>query len=637
MICHNKIYVHEISFDAGSNYTEVQLAKFVKFLWKRNIKKKYYQITSSKWKIIRSHAAGVYDILKDYIDDPDSVLAQIKVRTWLMEFDGVTPKRVYFEGLVKLSDIDVDADGEAIELSPNADDLYLWYESFKSVKYNPQTILTINTEVTYEGTGTKRVMFNDAIKPNGFALCAVTLDDWQDGRNYIITDYAYDDGSAVGSETNTWGWCKNNAGKYYRCKSVHTAAPGNEPPIGGNAEWDEVTPPPDSYTQYISEVPFDDYSDGNGIYDTDYPVVSATVSGSTNCDDGDFYLEGCSSATEVQTVATHARKLIDFSGSDGILNKMLTEAGQTLTLVSKFFSEATNPASEIANKLLNLIICTNDAIIYGDNTSDENDGLSLENIFTIFREAFNCYWYISGTDLIIEHLRFFENGYTYAAGSAAVGVNLTLGTYPAKINNTKDPYENNNLNKYSYGSIKFPEREVFKFATTLGTDGYLEYTSKIVEVGKEDEHNAQIVSTDIEMVVKFPTQVEDNGWALMACDPSNVIWRRDSYKDGYTPDGTVGDLYTDVVNGELYWDNLITDWWRYGCALTNIKINGTPSTALSLERGKKQEKVKFQRKSDIDETELIETHMGEGEIAQMEVDTESDWITVSLLYPTVTP
>ena len=123
----------------------------------------------------------------------------------------------------------------------------------------------------------------------------------------------------------------------------------------------------------------------------------------------------------------------------------------------------------------------------------------------------------------------------------------------------------------------------------------------------------------------------------MACDPSNVIWRRDSYKDGYTPDGTVGDLYTDVVNGELYWDNLITDWWRYGCALTNIKINGTPSTALSLERGKKQEKVKFQRKSDIDETELIETHMGEGEIAQMEVDTESDWITVSLLYPTVTP
>jgi len=634
MICHNKIYVHEISFDAGSNYTVVQLAKFVKFTWKREKNAKYYRDKSTAWKIIRSHAAGVYDVLKGYIDGPDSVTLQIKVRTWLMEFDGVTPKRVYYEGLVKLSDCEVDADGEGITFTPTTDDDYLWYESYKGVKYNPQTIMDIDEIVTYEAEPVKRVMFNELVDPNGYnSVCSPgeTLDDWLTARKYIETSFAYDDGAILGSET-TWGWCRNDGGKYYKCILENTAGAGNEPTGAGNANWTRIDPPPDDYVQLHSELPFTGYTEGNGIYDTGYPAVTANVTDATNVDVGDFYKKGCTVITEEYTVATRARVLIDLAGDDGVFNQMLLEAGQSFTVVSEFFSDSpNNPVSGTANKLLNLIICTKEAIINGVDSSNQNDGLSFEQFFAMMREVFNCYWYIDGTDLIIEHLSYFEEGLSYG-GSPSTGVDLTSATYPYTINNTLDANGGDSLDKYSFSGVDFPEKEVWKWAEQQGSDGYIEYTSAIVDVGKETVHNAQILTTDIELVVKFPDQVDENGWALMACDPTNIIWMRDSYKDGYYPGGTLGTLYPDVLNGELYWDNDLMDWWRYGLALTNVRIVGTVTTALSVTRSKKQEKVMFQRKEDITLTDLIITHLGNGEVDVMEIDTESDWVTVSLLY-----
>lgn len=630
MICYNKIYNHQISFN-GVNYVDVVLAKAVKFVFKRDKDAKYYRIRSNDWVVIRGLNTGVYDALKSRIDDPDSVDYAVNARTNLMDSSGVLI-RVYYEGVVNLANCKVNADGETISFIPDANDDYAWYEGNKTIKYDPQVILGTDERVTYEDSPTKRIIFHSTLDPSGYKTgCALQVTAWTTGRQYQITDYDWDDGAALGSET-TRGWCKYG-GRNFKCKLLHTAAVANRPPPAGNAWWDYITPPPDSYVQQYSELPFDNSQNGNGIYDTGFPSISAIVAGATNCDEGDFYIEKCATVAEEKTLCTRGRALIDLSGGDvGVLNRIIDKTGETFTLVSQFFNDATNPVSSAANKLLNLIICTKEAIINGVDSSNVNDGLSMEDIFKIFRESFNCYWYISGSNLIIEHLSYFEEGLAYG-GAPTVGVDLTSGTYPSKYNNTKDPNGENALNVYSFGNFEFPEREVWQWAEQLGNDGYIEYSSLIVEKDKEVTHSMKILTTDIELVVKFPDQVDENGWALMACDGSNVLWTRDTRKLGYIPgQAAQGDLYTDVINGDLYWDHLLTDWFRHGRALETIVVNGGATTALSVRKAKRQEKVRFLRLEDITITDLIRTHMGDAEVDILEVDTESDWVMTTLLY-----
>ena len=627
MICYNKIYTHEISFDGGVNYTSIALAVFPQFTFKLEKDAQYYRQKSSEWKFLRGWNAGIYDALKLKIDDPDSVTSQIKVKTTLNDASG-TPVRVQFEGLVKLAQCEVDADTEAITFTPDTDDDYSWYENLKTVKYDPQLICSYDELITYIGTGTQVRIFQydgggAAVGVNEFnETCGAQPNAWAVGTAYIVTDLDQ-------------GWAKY-AGGTFKCLIAHTSTASGAtgpPPPGGNAYWQKGTPYLD-YVRYESDVPFNLYAEGNGVYDTGYPNVTALVAAATNVDEGKFYRKVCTGSIETKTLATRARKLIDFTGApgEGVLNSMLTEAGQSLTIVSQFFSDATHPVTGAANRLLNIILSTKEMVINGVNSSNVSSGITFEAFFKAIRETFNCYWYISGTDLIIEHLSYFEEGLTYG-GAPTVGVDLTSATYPAKINNTKDPNGDNANNKYSFKDFEFPEREVWQFAEQTGNDGYIEYSSQIVEKEKEVAHSAKFITTDVELVVKFPEQVDEDGWMLLACDASNEVLKADTRKLGYRPGQSApGTLYTNVINGDLYWDNLLPNFWRHGRALTTIVINGTASTALSTKRSKHQEKVRFQRMEDITITDLVRTHMGDAAVNQLEIDTEKDWVLASLLY-----
>jgi len=627
MICYNKIYEHFISFDAGLNYDQINLAIFPKFTFKREKDAQYYRIKSSEWKFLRGWNAGIYDILKGYIDDPDTVLNQIKVKTTLNDDTG-TLVRTYFSGLMKLAQCEVDADGEAITFTPDTDDDYAWYENVKTIKYDPQLIVPYDEFITYEGSADLVRIFQyddgSAVGVSEFnETCGAQPNAWVVGNVYVVTDLDA-------------GWAKHPTNGTFKCLIAHTAtATGatGPPPSAGNTYWLKATPYLD-YVRYESDIPFNTFYPGNGVYDVGYPNVTALVAAATNVDEGKFYKKVCTSTTETKTLASRARKLIDFTGApdEGVFNMMLITAGQTFGIVSEFFSAADNPVTGIANRFLNLILVSKEMVINGIASSNVNDGITFEDFFKSLREMFNCYWYVSGTDLIIEHKSYFEEGLTYG-GSPSIGVDLTDVLYPARINNTLDPNGNNANNKYSFVDFEFPEREVWKFGEQLGNDGYIEYSSEIVEKEKEVAHAAQFITTDVELVVKFPDQVDENGWMIIACDNSGLVLRADARKLGYIPgQGAPGDMYPDVVNGDLYWDNLLPNFWRHGRSLTNIVINGVVSTALSLKRAKRQEKVKFQRMEDITITDLIRTHMGDAEVDQMEVNTEDDWITVSLLY-----
>lgn len=628
MTCYNKLYTHEISFDGGVNYTSITLAVFPKFTFKREKDAQYYRQKTSEWKFIRGWNAGIYDVLKSKIDDPDSVTSQIKVKTTLNDSSG-TPIRVQFEGVIKLAQCEVDADTEAITFTPDTDDNYAWYENAKTIKYNPIVICDYAELVTYTGIGTRVRIFQ--YNGGGAApgvhefneTCGAQPNNWAVGVDYIVTDLDQ-------------GWVKHPTNGTFKCLIAHTSTAGGAtgpPPVGGNAYWQVGTPYLD-FVRYESDIPFDLYTAGNGVYDTGYPNVTALIDGATNVDEGRFYRKECTGSTETKTLATRARKLIDFTGTpgEGVLNSMLDEAGQSLAVVSQFFSDANNPVTGIANRFLNLILSTKEMVINGVNSSNVNSGITFEEFFKMIRETFNCYWYISGSNLIIEHLSYFEDGLVYG-GTPTVGVDLTSITYPAKINNTKDANGGNANNKYSFTDFDFPEREVWKFAEQTGNDGYIEYSSMIVEKEKEVVHQAQFLTTDVELVVKFPDQVDEDGWMLLACDASNELLKADARKLGYTPgQAAPGDMYIDVINGDLYWDNLLPNFWRHGRSLTNIVINGTASTSLSVKRSKHQEKVRFLRMEDITITELIRTHMGDAEVNQMEIETSGDWVLVSLLY-----
>ncbi len=330
-----------------------------------------------------------------------------------------------------------------------------------------------------------------------------------------------------------------------------------------------------------------------------------------------------------------------------ILDTILDGTGVSLTLQSQFFSNATNYVTGEVNTLMNTLIQQRSDTKDPDATNQADKGLiSFNDMMADLRVLFRVHWYIDGTNLVIEHEKFFYNGLSKTSNKGDC-VDLTD---PAKytdgatnelyITDCQD-YETADIKKVKTETIVFEESETLDFR---GDKFYLEYDT-VVDVDSKVEHATQHISTDVGKAVNKPDSLSDDGFYLFNCDSFPGDTASIISKLEYN----VGDPFY-IGNGGFSVKWLLYDYYRYSRynktgLLVQPLASSTPDTyaVQSTTPVYIQKDIVFllNDEDEIDINKYIATYLIKsdglkykiyGNIVAISHDLNDDFVTVTLGY-----
>lgn len=293
---------------------------------------------------------------------------------------------------------------------------------------------------------------------------------------------------------------------------------------------------------------------------------------------------------------------------------------------SQFLYNTNNPISGQSFKLL---ISQKSNIINGEyQTPAQKAPVTLQQIMTMLRDIYKCYWYIEDGKFKIEQVSWFRNGGSY-------GYNPIIDYDLTQLENVRN---GKNLafatSEYSFDKVDMPERYQFEWMDDVTTpfEGLpIEITSKYVTAGKIEEINISNFTSDIDLMLLNPGAISSDGFALFAA---------------VTPSGggqlelpftrqTVDNVEYYLQNGYLAFINIQPAYWAYDMPARNFKINNSPYYAMGgLERKKKQTLNFPAGTTDPNPMQLVKTYIGNGQVDKLSVNLCSRNIKATLKYDT---
>lgn len=626
IVCGSEKYRYFLSVDGGTNYVEVKPVKRPKLKYSKQKGSYDFRISCEAIKLVYHENPGIWSALVSRIENYSTQIQKIKFKIELWDnFTAMTS--IPYIGYVTLSTVKQNLDTGTIEFTPTEDDKYGWYEKNKSIKYdlvgyalpsfvNPQNEIKYNiTTVTEEYYIPSDIIHSS---PHGFSTSCpgLTLKNWSIGKDYKAGNWQYD------NWVRNTGWHGNRP---YYCIADHVSAPDNEPGVGANwtEYWEEYT-----LTRYVArqicDLPFNsgvnEYLHGNDTYEEGFPAVITPDPSVSNCDSSTYYYPTCTPESGTMTLVADGTLKVD-----KVIDSMLTGSG--LTFHSSFFSDATNPVTGTTNHLTNLLLC-HKAYLKKINDISTKGEVSLNELVEDLCNTFNCYYHIDEVNgyFVIEHQNYYENGFQYT-GSPSIGIDLTDNTtYPYVIFDREGGVDDR---QSDYLSEELPEVEIFSYLDAYDYDGLISYSSAFVKQGEEKKHQLNIYSLDWAYLVKYPGKTSDEGYCLIACDSSLEIIRRDVWVRCSENHGYYN--LTNYPNGDLLFNNLLNDFWKYYRPFTVGKINYFDKI-FTRKRIKKQRSLNFQRMGDFNPIDLVKTNMGDGQVSTAELETDTDFLKVTLLY-----
>lgn len=328
------------------------------------------------------------------------------------------------------------------------------------------------------------------------------------------------------------------------------------------------------------------------------------------------------------------RELRDAYPIEAVISVLLKEVDTSLSFAadtahSLFLYSAHNPVSGYYDGRIAITPKSN--ILVAEYTQPAQTApITLAEVFSMLKNVFGLYWFVDDNNrLRIEHISWFKKGGTYASGGAlAVGYDLTV---MQNIRNGKR--WSFDTDTYSYDRIDMPERYQYEWADSTSDvfkGNAIEVLSGFVQQGKVEEINISNFNPDIDYMMLNPSDVSEDGFALMFCGvSSNDIWslryRLTEYEGNYF----------NVQNVELSMVMLQPQLLTYDMPSYNIKVNGTAVTAKGIQR-KKQQTVNIPMPyGDGDLQKLVKTTIGNGEIYRMTINLSSRMAKTQLRYDTV--
>lgn len=253
--------------------------------------------------------------------------------------------------------------------------------------------------------------------------------------------------------------------------------------------------------------------------------------------------------------------------------------------------------------------------------------IRLSDITTMLRTLFNVYWHIEtvGTEkrLRFEHINWYRNGGSYSG--QLVDLDTTLQR--DKRNGLPLSYYQN---KYSYNKNDMPQRYEFGWmdnSSEVFTGSPIEVVSNQVEPGNMQSFTSNLFTADLDIIVS-DEGVSLDGFAVMAAELDFY------YVAPKVLLNVKGVMNIEVQNGYLAYRYLHPTFWRYNMPAVNLKINDKASTALSIQRNKKQNISFAYEDIDIDPLHLIKTELGSGQVEKMSLNLVSNKYTITLNHDT---
>lgn len=292
---------------------------------------------------------------------------------------------------------------------------------------------------------------------------------------------------------------------------------------------------------------------------------------------------------------------------------------------SQFLYNTNNPISGQSFKLL---ISQKSNIINGEyQTPAQKAPVTLQQIMTMLRDIYKCYWYIEDGKFKIEQVSWFRNGGSY-------GYNPIIDYDLTQLENVRNGKKLTfATSEYSFDKVDMPERYQFEWMDDVTTpfEGLpIEITSKYVTAGKIEEINISNFTSDIDMMLLNPGAISSDGFALFAA---------------VTPSGggqlelpftrqTVDNVEYYLQNGYLAFINIQPTYWAYDMPARNFKINNSPNYAIGIERKKKQTLNFPAGTTDPNPMQLVKTYIGNGQVDKLSVNLCSRNIKATLKYDT---
>lgn len=292
---------------------------------------------------------------------------------------------------------------------------------------------------------------------------------------------------------------------------------------------------------------------------------------------------------------------------------------------SQFLYNTNNPISGQSFKLL---ISQKSNIINGEyQTPAQKAPVTLQQIMTMLRDIYKCYWYIEDGKFKIEQINWFRNGGSYGYNPI---IDYDLTQLENVRNGKKLAFA---TSEYSFDKVDMPERYQFEWMDDVTTpfEGLpIEITSKYVTAGKIEEINISNFTSDIDLMLLNPGAISSDGFALFAA---------------VTPSGggqlelpftrqTVDNVEYYLQNGYLAFINIQPTYWVYDMPARNFKINNFPNYAIGIERKKKQTLNFPAGTTDPNPMQLVKTYIGNGQVDKLSVNLCSRNIKATLKYDT---
>lgn len=239
--------------------------------------------------------------------------------------------------------------------------------------------------------------------------------------------------------------------------------------------------------------------------------------------------------------------------------------------------------------------------------------IKLEEIFEMLRVCFNCYWFIEGDKLRIEHAVFFDNGGSY-------NENLTIAIDTTNLANARNgktaDFGQNTLN-YDLSGLALSTTYTFADQSTQIFEGKL--TEQVQFLSDTASEATEIFYTDID-------------YALLNADSMNP----DTFMLFLSVAGGVPTVQM-MNKGMRYWlqngfgafTDLLAKYFTFLRAGDNVEINGDNVATQSIARLKRQT-LKFTAIEDIEENAQIKTTLGNGIIENNTINLASRLNTFTL-------
>lgn len=293
---------------------------------------------------------------------------------------------------------------------------------------------------------------------------------------------------------------------------------------------------------------------------------------------------------------------------------------------SQFLYNTNNPISGQSFKLL---ISQKSNIINGEyKTPAQKAPITLQQIMTMLRDIYKCYWYIEDGKFKIEQVSWFRNGGSY-------GYNPIIDYDLTQLENVRNGKKITfATSEYSFDKVEMPERYQFEWMDDVTTpfEGLpIEITSKYVTAGKIEEINISNFTSDIDLMLLNPGAISSDGFALFAAVTPSGGGQLELPFTKQTVDGVEYFLQ----NGYLAFINIQPTYWVYDMPARNFKINNSSDYAMGgLERKKKQTLNFPAGTTDPNPMQLVKTYIGNGQVDKLSVNLCSRNIKATLKYDT---